>query len=197
MKVKKIIDISSAERRFQRSVATYANADARIEQTLQNARNLSDFVNLINLEMSEVLANEIDGPIEDVADIRWQDKVTLKWNGKGVIREFHGDVTTENLEQSAIYIQQHPKFSSSCYVIHDFRKCTSLQVSDADAFIMATRAANAIKTKPSFRSAFVGHLPELEHLVDTFKKVTNYKMPFASFEDIKSARLFAVSSQAQ
>ena len=193
--MKKIVDISSAERRFQRSVGTHANANARLQQTLKNARNLSDFIDLINHEMSEVLANEIDGPIENVADTRWQDKITVKWNGKGVIREFHGDVTTEDLEQSAIHIQQHPKFSSSRYVIHDFRKCTSLQVSDADAFIMATRAANAIKTKPSFRSAFVGHLPELKHLVDTFKKVTNYKMPFAHFVDIKSARLFAISSQ--
>jgi hypothetical protein len=192
-KAKGSVGISGADRRLQVSAAMDAYANARLQQSLLNARNLRDFVDLINLDMSELITDEIEDSKEDVAESKWQDCVSVKWNGKGVIREFNGHVTNAELEQSAIFVQQHPKFSSSCYVIHDFRKCTSLQVSDTDAFIMASRAAYALKTKPSFRSAFVGNLPALKQLVDTFKKVTNYKMPFERFTDMQSARLFSVS----
>jgi len=192
--VKKAFGISSPKRPLQNSSAIQEAPTARLQKSLLKACNLSDLIDLINLDMANVLAEEIEYSIEDFSETRWQDCVSVKWNGKGAIREFHGHVSTAEMEQSAIFVQQHPKFSSSCYVIHDFRKCTSLQVSDTDAFIMAVQAANVIKTKPTFRSAFVGNLPELKRMVDIFKTVTNCKMPFAQFRYMSSARLFALST---
>ena len=190
----KLVEVSSAEPKLQLSAGLYEDANARLQQSLLNSCSLRELICLINLDMANVLAEEIEYSIEDFSETRWQDCVSVKWNGKGAIREFHGHVSTAEMEQSAIFVQQHPKFSSSCYVIHDFRKCTSLQVSDTDAFIMAVQAANVIKTKPTFLSAFVGNLPELKRMVDIFKTVTNCKMPFAQFRYMSSARLFALST---
>ncbi len=150
---KKLVDISSAGRKLRLSAEIYEDANARLQKSLLSACNLRELIGLINLDMANVLAEEIEDSIEDVSETKSQDYVSVKWNGKGAIREFHGYVSNVEMEQSAISVQQHPKFSSSCYFIHDSRKCRSFQVSDPDAFIMAVGSAKVIKTKPTFRSA--------------------------------------------
>jgi hypothetical protein len=56
-KAKKSVGIVCAERPLQESAAIVADAKARIQQSLVHARNLGEFIVLINLEMSEVLAD--------------------------------------------------------------------------------------------------------------------------------------------
>ncbi len=120
----KLVEVSSAEPKLQLSAGLYEDANARLQQSLLNSCSLRELICLINLDMANVLAKEIEDSKEDVSETRRQDCVSVKWNVKAVIREFHGHVSTAEME-SAIFVQQHPKFSLSCYVIHDCRKCTS------------------------------------------------------------------------
>jgi len=53
--MKNLVDIASAERLLKVSAAIFADANARVQRSLLHARNLSEFIDLINLEMSEVL----------------------------------------------------------------------------------------------------------------------------------------------
>ena len=195
MKKNKIFaDVLSAKRRLQNAAAIEVGSNSRLQHSLLNARNLGELINLLNRDVAECLVDEIQGSIEQVTETRWQDCCEVKWTGKGAVREFHGHVSRIEMEESAIFMQQHPNFSSSSYAIHDFRKCTSLRVSDTDAFIMATRDAYVIKNKPNFRSAFVGNMLELKHIFNILKTVTNYTMPLALFENMENAKLFASSS---
>jgi len=62
--LKKLVDITSAEQLLKVSVAIFADANARNQRSLLHARNLSEFIDMINLEMSGVFADETDAPTE-------------------------------------------------------------------------------------------------------------------------------------
>ena len=62
--MKKLVDITSAGRLLKVSAGIFADANARSQRSLLHARNLSEFIDMINLEMSQVLADETYAPTE-------------------------------------------------------------------------------------------------------------------------------------
>ena len=62
----KSVDISSAGRKRQPSAEIFDDANAMLQKSLLNACNLRELIDLINLDMANVLAGEIEDSIEDV-----------------------------------------------------------------------------------------------------------------------------------
>ena len=63
----KSVDISSAGRKRQPSAEIFDDANAMLQKSLLNACNLRELIDLINLDMANVLADEIEDSIEDIS----------------------------------------------------------------------------------------------------------------------------------
>jgi len=116
--------------------------------------------------------------------------VEVIWEGEGAIRLFSGDVTAADLDLSAKLIQDDSRFPALKYVIHDFKRCHSIDVDSSTRDKIVARAAVATMSMKRFASAFVGTLPELQELVRYFKVVQVYDGEFDLFASVPEARAF-------
>lgn len=96
--------------------------------------------------------------------------VELNWEEYGVMRRLLGRVTGEELDASAIKLQEHDRIDELRFIIHDFSEATEVLVSQDDIEFMAVRASVALTKNPKVRIAFVGDHPVAKALITAFNE---------------------------
>src|SRR5690349_9991092 len=94
--------------------------------------------------------------------------VELIWETSGVLRRLTGEVTADQLDESARRLQGDPRIDDLRYIVHDFSAATHVAVSQDDVEFMAVRASVALQRNPRVRIAFVGNHPVVHALVAAF-----------------------------
>lgn len=118
----------------------------------------------------------------------------LIWNGRELVKRFHGLVSVDDFLQAAALIQGDPRFDDLRAVINDLTGCTGLDPSGLDRIKeIAARDAAAALSNPRIRVATVAPLdafPLAREATHAYVESRLSPLPIGAFDSIDEARLW-------
>ena len=116
------------------------------------------------------------------------------WEPQGLLREFSGHVTSEEILRAVLESPAASSFDEYRYVINDFRRVTSIELDQATMDEVAAFDGAAYRSNPRVRVAVV---PGPAAVMDTIAAYSASGMsPYAIevFESVDAARAWGLTS---
>ena len=116
------------------------------------------------------------------------------WEPYGLLREFHGHVTSEEILRAVLESHAAPSFDDYRYVINDFRRVTSIELDQTTMDEVAAFDAAAYRSNSRVRVAVVPGLPEVMDTVAAYSASGMSPFVIAVCNSVDAARDWALSS---
>jgi|GEM_PF-3248619 len=118
----------------------------------------------------------------------------ISWEDAGVRYRFWGDVTDQELTDSALTARANPRFDSINYMIGDFSEVTDFPLSSLTVRETATRDRNSSETNPAVRVAIIGGMVLTRGLANLYRlsmEAQGSSWDVQYFEDLLTAEAWA------
>lgn len=120
----------------------------------------------------------------------------LQWEDRGVVKQYFGHVSSEELLAPVIATEADERFDSLRYVINDFLEATSIAFTQADIDAIAAYDMGAAATNPHIKVAVVAAQPEVIELVRRYMQAAARAYPTRIFSTMVEARAWVAVPMA-
>jgi len=118
----------------------------------------------------------------------------LDWEKHGVVKEFSGSVTTEEIQVATLQVEASDRFDSCRYVINDFSACESITVNHEIIRQIAVVDGAATRTNPNIKIAVVTTMPGVVEMAEAYANSPHHSYPTRIFSTIEGARLWVTGN---
>lgn len=120
----------------------------------------------------------------------------IVWARRGVIKRYFGHVTTYDLVQSVVEIENDARFDSLRYCINDFLGITGISSSPQDVEDISALDKGASFSNPRIRIAVVTTSPEIVALATEYANSALNSYPTKIFSSLDDANAWLADSHA-
>lgn len=118
------------------------------------------------------------------------------WEPEGIVWEFEGDVTAEEIQRANAEFYGDERSDSSKYQIIDATDVTSVEWTEIDINVTAAYDIGADRSVKNLKVAYVARDEEIVELLEKYVGISrrmNSSWKFEGFRDMSSARAWAAS----
>lgn len=113
---------------------------------------------------------------------------SIHWKEKGLYRRFTGQVTGQEIFETAQRTQADPRFDKISYILNDFTKATEFIINEADIAIIAAVGRIAIANNPEMVAANIANDEKAIGLAEAYRnKMKDSFRECRTFTDLDEA----------
>jgi len=121
----------------------------------------------------------------------------LNWEAHGVVKDFSGAVTVEEIQVATLQVEASDRFDTCRYVINDFSACVSITVNHAIIKQVAAVDGAAMRTNPNIKIAVVTTMPEVIEMAEAYANSPHHSYPTRLFSTMEAARLWVMGDRKE